>query len=286
MNFETLEIDKPATMPMGVALGSASASALNELPEQWLQLNEDLVVRNVRVAKLLSFPAASNVLRKNESIVIAPGGGMMVLAMSHEGVSLAEKFSALGYDAYVLQYRLNPTPRDNELFKRHCSIFYASLLQGDFGNSKVELENAEAILDLESAVKEIKKNSQCDQPIIHFLGFSAGAYLGRQYLLKNPVTHDLLSVGMIYGDLTAMTIETSKLPNLFGVMASDDPIFSRKGLGIIQTWHEKHLEPEMHFFRNGGHGFGDRITGATSDAWMTLYSQWLHNITRTSLEKK
>jgi predicted esterase len=232
----------------------------------------------------MSFPAAAGSDLKNESIIIAPGGGMMVMAMEHEGVNLAEKFSALGYDAYVLQYRLNPTPRDNEAFKEHCSNFYSRLMQGQFGNADTELDVKDAVDDLKVAVGTIK--SQHSNPLtpIHFLGFSAGAYIGREYLLKHPIDNELFSLALIYGDLTPINIQSPKLPHLFCVMASDDPLFSRKGFGIIQAWHEHRLDPEVHFFRNGGHGFGDRTSGSTSDAWLGLHTQWLKNIATVNNE--
>jgi dienelactone hydrolase len=275
MNFEALEINRPSGLPQGMILGNVS----NELPEQWLYLNSDLVVRNVKVAKLMSFPAAAGSEVKNESIIIAPGGGMMVMAIAHEGVSLAEKFSALGYDAYVLQYRLNLTPSDNDEFKEHCSNFYSKLLKDDFGNANANLDVQDAVEDLLEAVSTIKRIFASAHAPIHFLGFSAGAYIGRQYIAEHPIDHDLCSLGLIYGDLTTMNIHSPRLPHLFGVMASDDPLFSRKGLGIIQTWHEHQLDPELHFFRNGGHGFGDRTNGNTSDAWLNLYTEWLKNVT-------
>jgi dienelactone hydrolase len=281
MNFEVVEINRPSGMPEGMPLGNVS----DELPEQWLQLNSDLVVRNVSVARLMSFPAAAGSDLKNESIIIAPGGGMIVMAMEHEGVNLAEKFSALGYDAYVLQYRLNLTPRDNDAFKEHCSNFYSKLLKNDFGNAIAELDVKDAIEDLKEAVSKIKTHTANAYAAVHFLGFSAGAYIGRQYVAEHPIDHDLCTLGMIYGDLTTMSIHSPRLPHLFGVMASDDPLFSRKGLGIINTWHEHRLDPELHFFRNGGHGFGDRINGNTSDAWVNLYIEWLKNVAKVNSEE-
>ncbi len=281
MNFESIEINFPSYIPQGMTLGNAS----NDLPEQWLQLNSDTVVRNVRVAKLIPFPAAAGSEVKNESIIIAPGGGMMVMAMQHEGVNLAEKFSALGYDAYVLKYRLNFTPRDNDEFKKHCADFYAKLLNDEFGNANADLDVKDAVEDLKEAVSKIKNQCADASNPIHFLGFSAGACIGRQYISECPSDHDLCSLGLIYGDLTTMNIQSPRLPQLFGVMASDDPLFSRKGMGIIQTWHEHQQDPELHFFRNGGHGFGDRINGNTSDAWLNLYTEWLNNITTVKSEK-
>jgi dienelactone hydrolase len=281
MNFEAMEINRPSGMPKGMSLGNSS----NQQPEQWLQLNADVVVRNVRAATLMSFPAAAGSEVKNESIVIAPGGGMMVIAMLHEGVNLAEKFSALGYDAYVLQYRLNVTPDDNEEFKKHCSNFYSKLMKDDFGNATANLDVNDAADDLKEAVSRIRSHFADTLNPIHFLGFSAGAQIGRQYITEHPIDHDLCSLGLIYGDLTTMNIHSPRLPHLFGVMASDDPLFSRKGLGIIQTWHEHQKDPELHFFRNGGHGFGDRINGNTSDTWLKLYTEWLNNLTTVKSEE-
>lgn len=274
MKFKAVEINRPNDIPQGMILRDSS----NEPPEQWVQLNSDLVVRNVRDPKLLSFPAVAGSELKKESVIIAPGGGMMVMAMMHEGINLAEKFSAVGYDVYVLQYRLNPTPRENDAFEEHCLNFYSALMKDDFGNANAELDVTEAVQDLKQAISVVKNTHPNNQASIHFLGFSAGAYIGRNYVADYPDNHELRSLGLIYGDLTSMNIQATRLPELFAVMASDDPLFSRKSLGITQTWHEHNQDPELHFFRNGGHGFGDRVSGNTSDAWLILYIQWLKNI--------
>lgn len=278
MNFQAIETKKPVAIADGILLNHKSVISTTINHEQWLNLNGDIVVRNVTYPSLLKYPALTGSKKKNESIIIAPGGGMMVMAIQHEGISVAKKMAAEGYDAYVLLYRLNATPHSTEAFIDHCNHFYTQLLNEGFGNAKVELFVDEAIDDLKLAIAEVRSQPLEINHKIHFLGFSAGAQIGREFTKKNNGGNSLHSLGMLYGDLSELNIKTDHLPHLFGVMASDDPIFSRKGLGIVHTWHENNKDVEIHFFKNGGHGFGDRINKKTSDAWLNLYFNWLKNI--------
>lgn len=278
MNFDIHNITRPSNIPIGEFLAKQSIDGIETSNEQWLVMNNDVLVRNVRTAELIHFQAASNVPPKDETVIVAPGGGMMVMAMMHEGSNIATKLAAIGYDAYVLKYRLTSTPEKDNEFALHCSKFYEQLLKDGFGNANVVLDVSEPIADLEDSIRLINSKKINSVNRIHFLGFSAGAEIGRQYVESLSEFHQLASIGLIYGNLSHLHSRPSNLPELFAVMASDDPIFSRKGLGLIETWHQQNKHPEVHFFKNGGHGFGDKINDTTSDKWLDLYLNWLQNI--------
>ena len=46
------------------------------------------------------------------AVVVVPGGGFMALAMEHEGWNVARALAEQGIAAFVLKYRVIPTPRD------------------------------------------------------------------------------------------------------------------------------------------------------------------------------
>src|ERR1700744_3777478 len=50
--------------------------------------------------------------RNNASVVVAPGGGNIMLMYGAEGVDIAERYNEWGVTAFVLTYRLSPKYRD------------------------------------------------------------------------------------------------------------------------------------------------------------------------------
>jgi hypothetical protein len=71
----------------------------------------DYVVRNVTrptLTPVLPDPAKAT----GAAVVVAPGGAFMLLAMDHEGWNVARALADRGIAAFVLKYRLLPTPKD------------------------------------------------------------------------------------------------------------------------------------------------------------------------------
>src|SRR5580698_6724273 len=71
------------------------------------------LVRNVTEPTLTVFlPKSGNPAKT--AVIIAPGGGFRVLAIDQEGYWVAEWFAQHGITAFVLKYRLAPTPQSDE----------------------------------------------------------------------------------------------------------------------------------------------------------------------------
>src|SRR3954466_2431128 len=87
------------------------------------------------------------------SVVVAPGGGDIMLMYGVEGMDIAERFNDWGAAAFVLTYRLSPK--------------YAANARALDGNRAVQLVRARA------------KEWGLDPAKIGFAGFSAGSSLGR-----------------------------------------------------------------------------------------------------------
>jgi len=93
------------------------------------------------------------------AVVIAPGGGNIMLMYGAEGADIAEVFNDWGVTAFVLTYRLSPA-YDND----------ARLLDGKRAIRLVRAHAAEWHLD---------------PARIGYIGFSAGGHLGRSVLASS-----------------------------------------------------------------------------------------------------
>lgn len=94
--------------PTAIVLGTGPMPG-QTAPESWHSQYGSLFARNVSTATLTPFlpdPAKAT----GAAVIVAPGGGFRSLSMSNEGWDVAKALAARGIAAFVLKYRLNPTP--------------------------------------------------------------------------------------------------------------------------------------------------------------------------------
>ena len=271
MDFKVKNIDAPFDMHDEIPLfGEAAKGA-----DLWTTLNGESVIRNIVNPTLVPFFPPVHVYDRKEAIIIAPGGGMLLLAIENEGVDIAEILAAEGYTAYVLKYRVQPTAIDPEGFQQQCHSFYAQKMANGPGRAESHLESTQAVADLVAAVAYIRASQQPRVSKLHFLGFSAGAKVGVD-ALKDPAFDGVLStMALLYFSLECPPHIGAQPPALFAGMANDDPLFSRSGFGLVEKWQEVGQDVEFHLFKNGGHGFAGKPNGSSSDQWFGLYLHWL-----------
>jgi hypothetical protein len=70
-----------------------------------------MALRNVNrpsITPVLPPPGKSN----GSAVIVAPGGAFVFLSMEDEGTAVARALADRGYAAFILKYRLQPTPVD------------------------------------------------------------------------------------------------------------------------------------------------------------------------------
>lgn len=272
MKFSAQNIACPFESTGDIAL-PASVPSLTQ--EQWIEFNGDRVVRNVGSPALIPFHPPAGVTPLGESVIVAPGGGMLVLAMEHEGFDVARQLADAGYTAYVLKYRLQPTPVDGDLFLQACNTFFQEKMSRGFGKADPFLETRRAVEDLQAAIDWIRTHAHPASDKLHLIGFSAGAKVGVDALQHAAVRQQLASIGLVYFSLARPVGIAADLPPLFAVLCNDDPLFSRSGFGLLEHWQSCGQALEFHLFEQGGHGFGARRQSLPCDQWLSLYLRWL-----------
>ena len=83
--------------------------------ETWFRQWGDPMARNITTATLTPFlpqPGKAN----GATVIVAPGGGFRWLSMGNEGWEVAEALAEQGITAFVLKYRLHPTPESLDEF--------------------------------------------------------------------------------------------------------------------------------------------------------------------------
>ena len=265
--------DEPHAIPLGTG-------GVDDQPasETWFRQWGDPMARNITVATLTPFlpePGKAN----GTTIIVAPGGGFRWLSLDNEGWKVAKALADQGITAFVLKYRLHPTPESLDGFRDSMNRTFdaaANSGQGEEPRTRpVQRDLSDQLEDAEAAYAMIVERAEewgVDTDRIGMIGFSAGAGLTMHCTL-NSKAMKLAFIGPIYGGMGAVEVPKNA-PPMFNVIASDDFLF-RGQFGVIDSWYKAGIPVEFHLYQNGGHGFGLGNPNRTSNRWFDAFIHWL-----------
>ena len=275
-------LDAPAE-PNAILLGTGGV-ADQPAKESWFRQWGDPMARNVTTATLTPFlpdPAKAN----GAAVIVAPGGGFRWLSMGNEGWEVAQALADRGIAAFVLKYRLQPTPPTLEGLKESMNRTFAAVTPP--AGAAAGAPAAEApprpprpdltnqLQDAEAAYALIVKRAKewgVDPKRLGMIGFSAGAGLTMHSTLHSK-TMNLAFIGPIYGGMGPVEVPKDA-PPMFNVIATDDFLF-RGQFGVVKSWFDAGRPVEFHLYQNGGHGFGLGNPDRTSNGWFPVFMHWL-----------
>lgn len=224
------------------------------------------------------------------AVMVAPGGGFWLLAIENEGRDVAHWLAARGIAAFVLKYRLVQYDKPYIGMKER-----RTLPDG--------VAAAAAVADGRETLRLIRAQASrfaIDPARVGAIGFSAGGHLVMTLMLDQPATRPAF-VGNIYGAFFQTTMPAfpaaqlprpadapkefwlgpepepapGALPPLFMAIAQDDRAV-RIGFDDLElALRNAGYRPELHRYAKGGHGFGMRKQGLTSDGFMDDFRLWL-----------
>ncbi|MGW1454906.1 alpha/beta hydrolase [Salegentibacter agarivorans] len=247
--------------------------------ETWFRQWGDPMARNITKATLTPFlpdPEKAN----GTTVIVAPGGGFRWLSLGNEGWEVAEALAEQGITAFVLKYRLHPTPESLDDFRASMERPATPPAESSDDEPETRPERPRSNLsnqleDAEAAYAMIVERAEewgVDSTNIGMMGFSAGAGLTMHSTL-NSKTMDLAFIAPIYGGLNEVEVPEDA-PPMFNVIAADDFLFYGE-FGLIESWHKAGKPVEFHLYQNGGHGFGLGNPDRTSNRWFDAFIHWL-----------
>ena len=194
-------------------------------------------------------------------VIIAPGGAFVALAISLEATDVAERLQKRGIAAFVLKYRTVEKKTD--------------------GIPEMDMDTAGryGIADGIQAMKVVRAHARewnVAPDRIGFMGFSAGAMVASGVLLQSDAAARPAFAALIYGaPFGAMPSVPAKLPPVFMAWAQDDAVALKPIVKFRNALLAAGIRPEEHIYSSGGHGFGMRMHGTTSDHWLDEFYFWL-----------
>ena len=211
------------------------------------------------------------------AMMVFPGGGLVRLAIEHEGYEIAEWLRDNGVAAFLVKYRVPPrgdNPRERW---------------------KAGVQDAQRAISL---VRSRAKEFKIDPEGVGAIGFSAGAEIAtwlavnpeRQYpaadaVDRQPTRPDfVLNIypgGLAFGrrgeeprvreDL--LPLLDAKTPSMFFAHAFPDA--SMNSILMLAELRKRDIPAELHIFQEGAHGFGRRGGGLPLTGWTDLAMTWM-----------
>jgi acetyl esterase/lipase len=245
--------------------------------EGWHRQYGSTFVRNVTAATLTPF-LPDPVRATGAAVIVAPGGGFTTLSIQNEGWDVAKALQARGVAAFVLKYRVNPTPEalaayqaaEKARFAPGAAPIARPTAEQMMANIAPEMADARGAFAL---VRARAGQWHVDPAKIGMVGFSAGAMLTLATTLRDPAVKPAF-IATIYGPLSPATVPADA-PPLFVALAADDPLFGNGGFGLIDSWRAAKRPVEFHLFEQGGHGFGMYPKTTTSTGWFDEFARWM-----------
>jgi formylglycine-generating enzyme required for sulfatase activity len=189
------------------------------------------------------------------AVLIAPGGGNIMLMYGGEGAEVAEVYNDWGITAFVLTYRLAP-----------------------------RYDNEARVRDGERAMRMLRANAakwRLDPARIGFIGFSAGGSLGRAIVSASDAgdasSADPIErmssrpdyAALVYGVGRASAEESLKdYPPTFLLSAAGDQGPALASAQFFTELTKAGAVAELHLYQRGRHGFGSGVGSAEFGDWM------------------
>jgi endo-1,4-beta-xylanase len=250
--FEKLRDEKEIVTEMGSGRGS------------WIAVEN---VHNPTIMPYLPAPDKAT----GCAVVVAPGGGHRLLAISHEGYSVGQWLADRGVAAFVLKYRL------------------------ERGTTGAEYTVANhSLSDIHRAIRTVRSRASewnLNPEVVGVMGFSAGGQLAALASMKfddgQPDAADPIDrlgskpafQALIYPGRANLIKPDKNSPPAFLACAYDDRPDISAGLAeVYLRFHEAGVPTELHIFNSGGHGFGIRPNAPAKPVyeWPERFAEWLN----------
>ncbi len=250
-------------------------------------------VSGVTVPTLTAYFPKAGVVNTGKAIIICPGGGYSILAITHEGHDIAKLLAEQGIAAFVLKYRL---PSDEIMVdkrigplqdaQRAIQLVREHADEWGIAKNKVGIAGSSAGGHLASTLSTHYRKAVIDNPQKTSLRPDFSLLLYPVISMQEGLTHggskkNLLGSEPRSKDVRLFSNElqvTKDTPPAFLVHAEDDttvPIANSEA--YIKALEKHGIATKLIRYAKGGHGFGLH-NKTTSDKWFDHFIVWLDSI--------
>lgn len=217
------------------------------------------------------FPAKQGVAVKG-AVLVCAGGAFQFRGNANEGTPVAEQLSALGYQSFVVNYRLRPYTMQEGALDLARAVRYVRSHAADLGIQ----ENAIAVVGFSAG------GILAGELALNFDGTVNGTALAPDYVpdALDQIPADVGAIGMIYsfyGRLSVASTDVEKfkaadLPPTYFLYGTRDP-FVRQFEACVSALQQAGVLVESHALEGWPHGFG-----AGDGQWILGFDAWLSEV--------
>jgi acetyl esterase/lipase len=253
----------------------------DEVPdaELWRDIGPELERprwENSRMVRNVSQPTLTVSLPDPEiavgtGVVLCPGGAFHFLMVDKEGTEVAHWLNVRGVAAFVLKYRVVPTPDDDEAARQIAANPTPYRPQMDQVRPMVIADGVQAL----RTVRQQASRWGIAPDRLGILGFSAGGYVAAGAATICDAASRPSFAAALYTEWRERSVPPDA-PPLFLAAASNDPLIDlRYTLGLYEAWYAAGRRAELHLYAQGGHGFALNPQGLPADTWIDRFWEWL-----------
>jgi len=238
-------------------------------------------VKNVTNPTLTVYRAQGK--NSGRAIIILPGGGYELESIVAEGRLIAEYLSSKGIVAAVLKYRLplkeaSDQPHLLPITDARKAIGLLRSMAGHYGidPSQVGIMGFSAGGHLATAVSVLTSEKQSENPDFSALIYPVTTLRAENQkwleksLFHRKMTDEEKKQYELVKNVTKLT------PPTFLLHAYDDDVVPiKESLLYAKALTAAGQDVEVHFFANGGHGFGPGRPDDGTSQWLGLLANWI-----------
>ncbi len=224
------------------------------------------------------------------AVIVFPGGAYHIRA-EHEGEPIAKMFNAVGINAFVLNYRLEPYRYPAMLYDEQRAIRYVRYHAKDFnidpnkisvlgfsaGGHLAVMAMQQYDLGLDSGDEIDRVSSRPDAAILCYPVVSllreGYAHMGSAYNLLGDYTKE--KARELSGELN---VKESDPPVFIWHTSDDAAVNVANSLNLGVALREKNIPFEMHIYPHGSHGLGLAENNEVVSRWAKEACDWLKRL--------
>ncbi len=209
--------------------------------------------------------------RVKGAVLICAGGAFQFRGNRFEGYPIAIKLNDLGYQCFVVNYRLRPFTMQEGVLDLARAVRYVRSRAKDY---EIKEKNI-AVMGFSAG------GILCGELLLNFDGTVNGTTIDRSYVPDelDKVSADACAVGMIYsfyGRLSYASTDVDKfkasdLPPTYFLYGTRDPFVKQFEL-CVEALKKARIPVESHALQGQPHGFGAR------GDWLLDFDRWLKTV--------
>ena len=219
------------------------------------------------------YPANPEVPAKG-AVMLCAGGAFMFRGNQGDTYPTAEKLTELGYQCFVVQYRLRPYTQEEGALDLARAVRYVRYYAEEYGIDEKDI----------AVVGYSAGGILCGEQVLNWKGTTSPTLLDENYVPDSldGISADAAAIGHIYsfygrlsvGSTDVEKFRSSSLPPTFYAYGTEDP-FYRQFMANADAVREAGVSVEEHCYDGQPHGFG---AGNADSNWVPEFDRWLTDI--------